>query len=92
MTNSVLYFHRTKGEGVEGVHIWSIIQSLRDMGYHVDVISPDGKQCQNNDNESNVKANVKGKSFSKKLYSVIRKKSISLFMNDMQYFLLYRRY
>ncbi len=73
MTNSVLYFHRTKGEGVEGVHIWSIIQSLRDMGYHVDVISPDGKQCQNNDNESNVKANVKGKSFSKKLYSVISK-------------------
>jgi len=39
---NILYVHRTQGKGVEGVHIMSIVQSLRKMGHHVDIVSPSG--------------------------------------------------
>lgn len=36
----VLYIHRTQGRGVEGVHIDGTVNSLRELGYDVDVLSP----------------------------------------------------
>lgn len=38
----ILYHHRTQGRGAEAVHISSIVHALRDMGHHVDVLSPPG--------------------------------------------------
>jgi glycosyltransferase involved in cell wall biosynthesis len=39
---NVLYHHRTRGEDVEAVHIRGIIDGLRGLGHHVDVMSPPG--------------------------------------------------
>lgn len=38
----ILYLHRTRGEGVEGVHIRGMIQGFRQGGHQVDVLSPLG--------------------------------------------------
>ncbi|RLI54347.1 MAG: hypothetical protein DRP09_13335 [Candidatus Thorarchaeota archaeon] len=38
----ILYNHRTRGKGVEGVHIRSIVNALRKLGNEVYVISPPG--------------------------------------------------
>lgn len=35
----ILYHHRTQGKSVEGVHIWSIVKSLKAQGHDVDVMS-----------------------------------------------------
>lgn len=37
---NILYIHRTQGKGVEGVHINGIVDGLRAIGNHVDIISP----------------------------------------------------
>ncbi|MDH5571751.1 MAG: glycosyltransferase family 4 protein, partial [Gammaproteobacteria bacterium] len=37
---NIAYLHRTKGRGVEGVHINEIIRQFKYMGHCVDVISP----------------------------------------------------
>ncbi len=39
---NVLYHHRTRGEDVEAVHIRGIVNGLRGLGHHVDVVSPPG--------------------------------------------------
>jgi glycosyltransferase involved in cell wall biosynthesis len=39
---NVLYHHRTRGEDVEAVHIRGIVDGLRHLGHHVDVVSPPG--------------------------------------------------
>jgi glycosyltransferase involved in cell wall biosynthesis len=39
---NVLYHHRTRGEDVEAVHIRGIVDGLRNLGHHVDVVSPPG--------------------------------------------------
>jgi glycosyltransferase involved in cell wall biosynthesis len=36
----VLYVHRTQGRGVEGVHVAGTVDSLRALGFTVDVIAP----------------------------------------------------
>lgn len=38
----VLYHHRTQGRGAEGNHIVSVVNELRGLGHHVDVLSPPG--------------------------------------------------
>jgi len=37
---NILYLHRTKGAGVEGVHIGGIVSSFQSMGHEVKIISP----------------------------------------------------
>jgi glycosyltransferase involved in cell wall biosynthesis len=39
---NILYHHRTQGAGAEGVHIREVVRALRNMGQHVEVISPPG--------------------------------------------------
>ncbi|MGB7324024.1 MAG: glycosyltransferase family 4 protein, partial [Rubripirellula sp.] len=36
----ILYHHRTRGDGAEGVHISEIISALQSLGHHVDVVCP----------------------------------------------------
>ena len=38
----ILYLHRTQGDGVEGVHIWGIVNGLKNLGHNVTVVSPAG--------------------------------------------------
>ena len=38
----IIYLHRTQGHGVEGVHIWSIANGLKNLGHRVTVVSPAG--------------------------------------------------
>lgn len=38
----ILYLHRTRGEGVEGVHIRGMVEGFRRWGYRVDLFSPHG--------------------------------------------------
>jgi glycosyltransferase involved in cell wall biosynthesis len=38
----ILYLHRTRGEGVEAVHIHGIVNAFRNLGHEVAVFSPDG--------------------------------------------------
>jgi hypothetical protein len=38
----ILYQHRTQGTGAEGVHIAYIIKGFRDLGFDVNVVSPNG--------------------------------------------------
>lgn len=38
----ILYHHRTQGRGAEGNHIVSIVSAFRELGHHVDVLSPPG--------------------------------------------------
>jgi hypothetical protein len=53
--NSVLYVHRTQGEGVEAVHILGIARSLETLGYFVDFLSPAGNTRPRTLSESNKK-------------------------------------
>lgn len=38
----IIYLHRTQGHGVEGVHIWSIVDGLKNLGHQVTVVAPAG--------------------------------------------------
>ena len=38
----ILYLHRTRGEGVEGVHIWEMVRALKRIGHPVTVLGPKG--------------------------------------------------
>ncbi len=40
----ILYHHRTQSTGAEGVHIAYVIKGFQELGYHVQVISPSGKE------------------------------------------------
>lgn len=40
----ILYLHRTQGAGVEGVHIWGIVNGFKSLGHEVKVFSPAGMQ------------------------------------------------
>ena len=67
---NILYIHRTQGKGVEGVHIWSIIDSFKKLGHKVNVISP-GKEndikckSKSDSNQQRSKANI---SFSHRVF------------------------
>lgn len=39
---NIIYHHRTRGQGAEGVHICSIVNALAELGHCVSVISPPG--------------------------------------------------
>ncbi|MCS7466758.1 glycosyltransferase family 4 protein [Stieleria sp. ICT_E10.1] len=36
----ILYHHRTRGDGAEGVHIAEIVAALRDLGHEVQIVCP----------------------------------------------------
>ncbi len=38
----ILYLHRTRGEGVEGVHIWEMVRALQRLGHPATVLGPKG--------------------------------------------------
>jgi glycosyltransferase involved in cell wall biosynthesis len=38
----ILYHHRTRGKNVEGIHIREIVNSLKELGHEVHVLSPPG--------------------------------------------------
>lgn len=38
----ILYIHRTRGEGVEQVHIRGLVNGFRELGHEVDIVSPLG--------------------------------------------------
>ena len=38
----ILYLHRTRGEGVEAVHIWEMVRAFRRLGHPVTVLGPKG--------------------------------------------------
>jgi len=38
----ILYLHRTRGEGVEGVHIWEMVRAFQRLGHPVTVLGPKG--------------------------------------------------
>ena len=38
----VLYHHRTRGKGAEGVHILGIVKAMRELGMTVDIMSMPG--------------------------------------------------
>ncbi len=38
----ILYLHRTRGEGVEGVHIWEMVRAFQRLGHPVTVLAPKG--------------------------------------------------
>lgn len=42
MSDTILYHHRTRGRKVEGVHIRSVANALRNEGYRVDIMSVPG--------------------------------------------------
>ena len=42
MPLKILYHHRTQGRGAEGLHISRIVESFREMGHEVVVVSPPG--------------------------------------------------
>ena len=42
MPLKILYHHRTQGRGAEGLHISGIVESFREMGHEVVVVSPPG--------------------------------------------------
>ncbi len=39
---NIVYHHRTQGKGVEGIHIRSIVNALRQKGHDVSIVSPPG--------------------------------------------------
>ena len=39
---NILYHHRTRGKNVEGIHIREIVNSLKELGHEVYIISPPG--------------------------------------------------
>lgn len=49
---NIVYLHRTQGGGVEGVHIWSIVESFKKLGHSVVVVSPSGIQSNRNFSDS----------------------------------------
>lgn len=38
----ILFLHRTRGEGVEGVHIRGMVQGFRSLGHQVEMVCPPG--------------------------------------------------
>jgi glycosyltransferase involved in cell wall biosynthesis len=50
---NVLYLHRTRGKGVEGVHIQGIADGFRRFGFDVDIVSPYGTE--NFDSTTNIR-------------------------------------
>ena len=48
---NILYHHRTRGVGVEAVHIMGIVKALRNMGHRVDILSPPGVNVEGGLNE-----------------------------------------
>lgn len=55
----ILYVHRTRGKGVEGVHIWGIVNALKSFGHDVLVVSPAGIQTEITDGGENNSNNRK---------------------------------
>jgi glycosyltransferase involved in cell wall biosynthesis len=49
---NVLYLHRTRGQGVEGVHIRGIIDSFKTLGNSVIIVSPGDDNKNNNENKN----------------------------------------
>ncbi len=71
---NILYLHRTQGGGVEGVHIWGIIDGLTALGHEVNVVSPVGGDRQS---DQPAVASEQRPSFKSRLFKVISQYSPS---------------
>ena len=41
---NILFHHRTRGKGAEGVHIRGVTKGLRDLGHNVSILSLPGAE------------------------------------------------
>jgi glycosyltransferase involved in cell wall biosynthesis len=54
---NILYHHRTRGKGAEGVHILGIVTALRKLGHCVNILSFPGSDPEKDNNSSEVTKN-----------------------------------
>jgi len=53
---NILFHHRTRGKGAEGVHIRGVTKGLRDLGHHVSVLSLPGAEPESNGKQNNIQS------------------------------------
>jgi len=101
---NILYTHRTQGRGVERVHITGIVNALKDMGHHVDILSVPGAEIDEKEEQTDIirKRSTLGaisKSFPQflfeffeLLYNVIQLFRLPLQLRKKKYDFIYERY
>jgi len=70
---NILYIHRTRGSGVEGVHIQGLVNAWKSLGNNVCIFSPQGLSCM-----SKKKSNLRGYS-----RGTLRRSAYSLFSSSI---------
>ena len=81
----ILYHHRTRGQGVEGVHIREIAYALRKLGNEVYILSPPGVDIENPETDSSKSKNR----WITKIYEVLPQSILEIlrcFYNFFAYF------
>lgn len=56
---NILFHHRTRGKGAEGVHIRGVTKGLRDLGHNVSILSLPGAEPETNSSKTNDESNNK---------------------------------
>jgi len=66
---NILFHHRTRGKGAEGVHIRGVTKGLRDLGHHVDILSLPGAEPEHNAEQKKATQAKKPKKSKRSLFS-----------------------